>query len=263
LKQLDKDLDSYLGRTRLPYLKIAGARFQPGTIDVRPLSDGGAKVIRLRAQSRRGVNQATAEPLAVQVREVEARYPGDELVELTLAEAELDARHPEASEAAADRALKADPRNTKAMVLKGRAIAAGARDKAGAERHADFEAARRLFIAANKIDTEDPEPLMEFYKSFVTEGVRPTPNAIAALHYASDLAPQDRGLRMNSAVQYLAAGKLAEARHALTTIAYDPHANELGPIARTIIEKIDAGDATSALAAARAGAAARTNAKPE
>jgi tetratricopeptide (TPR) repeat protein len=250
LKELDHDLKSYLNRGTMNYLRLPSSKFHDETIDVRPLSEGAAKVMPLRMQSKRGVNDKTAEPLAVQVRAIEARYPGDELVELSLSEAEIDSGHFDAAEAAADRALKANPRDTKAFVFKGRATAERAAKLSGAERRAMFETARHLFIQANKIDTEDPEPLVEFYKVFVAEGVRPTSNAIAALHYASDLAPQDEGLRMNSAVQYLNEGKLAEAKHALTVIAYDPHGNELSKVARTIIEKIDAGDAKNALAAA-------------
>jgi tetratricopeptide (TPR) repeat protein len=255
LKQLDRDLNGYLNRSRMTYLNLVGSKFHAGDISVQPLSEGAAKVMMLRVQSKRGVNDKTAEPLAVQVRDVEARYRGDELVELTLAEAEMDTGHFDAAEAAADRALKADPRETKALVFKGRAMAARAQKMTGDGRHAAFEQARAVFVAANKVDTEDPEPLMEFYKSFVSEGIRPTPNAIAALHYASDLAPQDEGLRLNSAGQYLADGKLAEAKHALTPVAYDPHGDELAKMARAIIEKIDAGDAKAALVVSTAGPA--------
>lgn len=252
LHQLDKDMRAYLGRSHLTYLKLAGDRFKAGPIEIRPLTEGASKVILLRAQSKRGVDQRTAEPLAVQVRAIEARYPGDELVELTLAEAEIDAGHFAASEAAADHALKISPGNTKAMIFKARAIEGAAQSLAGDERRAGFDRARKLFIAANKIDTEDPEPLMEFYKSFVQEGIRPTDNAIAALHYASDLAPQDRGLRMNSAAQYLSEGKYSEAKEALTLIAYDPHGGDLGQAARAMIDRIDAGKAKDALAAGHA-----------
>jgi hypothetical protein len=251
LKQLDHNLDSYLRRSSLSYLRLAGARFQPGKIDVQPLSEGAAKVVMLRVQSKRGVDQKTAEPLAQQVRAIEGRYPGDELVELALAEAELDAGHPEASEAAADRVLKANPNDAKAMVFKGRATLAQALKETGEKRHAACNEARSLFVAANKLDTEDPEPLMEFYKSFVAEGIRPNDNAIAALHYASDLAPQDIPLRLNSALQYLRDGNAAEARKALTVIAYDPHGQQLAQVARSIIEKIDAGNTKEALAVAR------------
>jgi Flp pilus assembly protein TadD len=252
LQQLDRDLDSYVNQSKMTYLKLRGGQFKAGDIAIQPLSEGGAKIIPLRAQSKRGVDDKTAEPLAAQIRAVEVRYPGEELVEVTLAEAELDSGHPDAAEVAADRAIKANPRDTEALVLKGRAVAEKARKAEGSTRHAGFEAARRIFISANKLDTEDPEPLMEFYKAFVAEGVPPTANAIAALHYASDLAPQDEGLRMNSAVQFLAEGKTAEAKRALTPIAYDPHGNDLAKTARTMIAKLESGDAKEALAIAKA-----------
>ena len=46
------------------------------------------------------------EALVQKVRGIEKRYPGDELVETTLAEAELDADHPDGADAAADRAIE-------------------------------------------------------------------------------------------------------------------------------------------------------------
>lgn len=253
LEQLKRDLRGYLTRRRMSYLRISGNQLQPGPIDVRSMSAGGAKVILLRAQSKSGVDQKTAEPLAQQIRAIQARFPGDELVEATLAEAELDAGRATAAEAAADRALKANPRNTEALVLKGRAIAERAEKATGPERSALFDQARKTFIAANKIDPEDPEPLMEFYHAFAQQGTRPTANAIAALHYASDLAPQDPGLRMNSAMQYLVEGKAKEARRALAPVAYNPHGARLAQIAREMITNVDSGDLKRAISAASAG----------
>ena len=80
-----------------------------------------------------------------------------------------------------------------------------------------------------------------------------TANAIAALHYASDLAPQDLDLRMNSAFAYLADGKTAEARQALIPVAYDPHGAAVAKAAREMMGRIDAGDAEGALAIAGGG----------
>lgn len=258
LKKLNGELDGYLQRGKMAFLKIPPSQFHGTNITVRPLSEGASKVIMLRAISKRGVDDKTAEPLAVQVRAVEEQYPGDELVELTLAEAEIDSGHPHASEAAADRTLKANPQNTKALIFKGRAIAARAEKLEGAARHNGFEQARDLFLAANRIDTEDPEALMLFYDTFIMEHVRPTANALAALHYAAELAPQVGELRINSGMAYLNEGKLPEAKHALTPIAYDPHGGDLAKLARTIIEKIDAGDGKAALAAAFAGEGTKT-----
>ena len=139
----------------------------------------------------------------------------------------------QAAEAAADRALKANPASTEAMVLNGRAMAkvAEATDDRDAA-HALFEKARAALIGANEINSEDPEPLYEFYRTYIDEGVRPTSNAIDALHYASELAPQDLGVRMNSAIAYLNEGKFPEARSTLVVIAaYSPHSESAGEMA--------------------------------
>ena len=113
--------------------------------------------------------------------------------------------------------MKANSRDTKALIFKGRAIAGRAEKLSGDQKRAAFQQARTLFIAANKLDTEDPEPLVEFYQSYVAERVRPTANAVDGLHYASELAPQDDGLRLNSALRYLEEGKPLEAKQALAS----------------------------------------------
>ncbi|MFL6724481.1 MAG: hypothetical protein ACJ8E7_10160 [Sphingomicrobium sp.] len=256
LKKLERDLGAYLNRSTLQYVKVSGSALNFAPIEVAPLSAGASTVVPLLIEVKNGAPANAAEALAQKVRGVEARYPGDELVETTLAEAELDANHAEAAEAAADRVAKINPRNTDALVLKGRAAAARAAKLQGTARAALFEEARKTFIAANKIDAEDPEPLMEFYEAYVRQGIQPTANAIAALHYASDLAPQDLGLRMNSALAYLAEDKSAQARQALIPIAYDPHGQQFAKIARQMMVRIDAGDVKGALAVAEAGAKA-------
>jgi Flp pilus assembly protein TadD len=240
LKALDRELDHYLDQSRLTYVKIDHRVFKPVEIDVEALTPGAAAVMNDRIRSKVGVDRTTAEPLAARVRAIETRFPGDPLVERTLAEAEIDAGHPAASEAAADRALKADPRSTEAMLFKGRAIEAG-------KLPARFAAARKWFITANKIDKEDPKPLMDFYLSYLNEGERPNENAIAALHYASELAPQDSGLRMSSAAAFVNEDKLADAGRVLTSVAYDPHGGSLAIEARALLERVNAGDLVGAL----------------
>jgi hypothetical protein len=208
-------------------------------------------------ESKRGVTTATAEPLAAKVRQVQATYKGDPFVEVTLAEAELDADKPAAAEAAADRALAVDPRNVEAMIFKGRAIIeqAQAATKPDAKR---FAAGRSWFTKANKLDVNDPEPLLEFYQSFLFEGVKPTYNAVDALHHASDLAPQDLGLRFTSAMQFLKDGDRKNARQTLAPIAYTPHGQSLAEIAQKLIARIDAGDADPTKAVFDAEKAAKT-----
>ena len=115
-----------------------------------------------------------------------------------------------------------------------------------------FAAGRDWLLKANRIDSEDPEPLMEFYQSYLLEGRAPTKNAIDALHYASNLAPQDLELRVTSAMQYLRDKDLKAARKTLTPIAFNPHDADIAGVARKVIARIDAGDANGALKAAEA-----------
>lgn len=243
LRKLDRDLDAYRNKG-LTSFKITTDKLRTGVINVTPLTPGASQVILLRSKIKYKEGQP-AEALAAQVRTIEARYPGDELVERTLAEAELNATHAEAAEAAADRALKANPRSTEALVLKGRALAG--RAASGDASHALFEQARQVLISANKLDSEDPEPLYAFYGTFILEHVRPNANALDALHYASELAPQDMGARMNSAIAYLNEGKFPEARSTLVVVAYSPHAGKGGEVARKLIAEIDAGRGKDAL----------------
>lgn len=249
LKDLDRDLVRYRLQRRINALRIAADKVVPPPVEVTQLPAGAAEVVLLRLESKVGVNKTTAEPLAVKVRAVQAKHRGDILVETTLAEAELDAGHAEASEAAADCALALDPRNTEALIYKGRSIKA--RAAKSAEPNAKlFAEARGWLTKANKIDPEDPEPLMEYFWSFVEAGEMPTKNAVEGMHYASNLAPQDIGLRINSALQYLRDKDLKKARQTLVPVAYNPHGRQIAEIARAMIKRIDAGDAEGALQAA-------------
>lgn len=259
LKVLDKDINAYLMRRRLAYLPISASRIHVGAIDIVPLTPGAAAVIPLRMRSKRGVNAQTSGPLAEEVRRIAKLFPGDPLVEVTLSEAEVDAGNFAAAEAAADRALLADPKMIEAMIYKGRAMMARAQDS---RTKGDWAAARNWFIAANKADSEDPEPLMLFYESYIRAGERPNANAIAALHYASNLAPQDTGLRLNSAMQYLRDQKPKEAKAALAPLAYNPHGRELAEMVRGAIKRIDAADPAAALATLGKGAGADPDASP-
>lgn len=237
---LEHDLRAYLTRPKLDFVKIAGTALKIEPIRVAQLSQGESDAVPVLIQIKSDAAPSARDAIASKARGVERTNAGDPFVETVLAEAELVAKNFTAAETAADRAAKSDPRSTEAMILKGRAIAGRAAAEQGSGRHALFEQARNLFIAANKLDSEDPQPLMEFYLAFLNEGIAPTANAIAALHYASDLAPQDFALRMNSAMAYVSEGKLEDARATLTPVAYSPHGGKISDAARLMIGRIDA-----------------------
>lgn len=249
LRTLEEDLNGYLRHRSLSALRIDASKIKPVKLDVRPLSPGAAAVMPWRIASKSGVNKKTAPIVAGEVRRVAASYPNDPMVLLTMAETEIDADNYAASEAAADRLLAVDPKSVDAMVFKGRAIMERAK-KAGGDYSDAFDEARRWFIAANRIDKEDPEPLTYYYRSYKLQGIAPSRNAVNALHYASSLMPQDDSVRLLSAIQYARDNQIADARQQLGLLAYSAHHGDYGKMVQSMMAKLAAGDGKGAAAIA-------------
>lgn len=246
LKALDRELDKYMMQRRMSYMKIPAEKLKVGRIELRELSAGEDAVMDLKIRSKRGVDEKQARELLPLMRKAAAPYPNDPAVQVTLAEAEFDAGHYKEAIAAAERALAANPRAIDALLYKGRSTMALAKD-AGEGKAKAIAEARKLFAAANRIDPDDPEPLILFYSSYMAADAKPTANAVMGLNRAFELAPQDRSLRMRVARQYLVDGKAKEARLVLGPIAFDPHSGDMGTAAAAIIAAIDKGGAAAAL----------------
>ncbi|MDQ3478262.1 MAG: hypothetical protein M3438_03780 [Pseudomonadota bacterium] len=238
-KKLEKDLTAYARRPKLHYIQIPATKLKTSPIAIRPLSPAETDILPLHIELKVGASERAARRLAWQAKSIANRYASDHFVQLAVAEMELQAKNAEAAEVAADRALQANPRSTQAMIVKGRAIME--RAAAGKLPAKAWNDARRWIMAANKIDTEDPEPLVLFHESFERQGLAPTPDAVAALHYALALAPQDQHLRLKSAVQHLRQGKLAEAKRTLIPIAWHPHRKGAAASARELMKLINEG----------------------
>ena len=248
LKVLDRELKTYLNRRTIPYLPMKAELLTIQPVTLRTLRPGEAAIMDLRMRSRVGVTKEDAARVARDMRKAAAAWPDDPTVQAALAEAEFDAGDLSAAEAAAARAIAADPKNVDALTY--RAMVAFERAKAStADGEAVWKAVRGLIGKANRADANDPRPLILYYRSFGEQGVAPTRLAVDGLLQAFALAPQDGGLRMNSARQLLVDGKAAEARLALTPIAYDPHGGALGQAIAAVIAKLDSGGAKAALEA--------------
>jgi len=246
LEALDDELKAYLNQRRIPYLQIRPDVLAIEPIALRTLRPGEAAIMEERMRSRVGVTAEDAARVARDLREAAAPFPNDPAVQAALAEAELDAGNIDAAEAAADRAVAADPGNVHALLYRARAALARAK---AAPAEAAWKEARRRIAQANRADPNDPRPLMLFYQSFAAQGVAPTRNAVEGLLQAFELAPQDKGLRMNVAHQLLVDGRAAEARAALTPVAFDPHGGPLARKVAAIIAGLDSGGTKAALQA--------------
>ena len=250
LKQLDGDINRAINKT-FDYWKIDAARLKVGAVTTRALTPGEAAMMPVRLRSDRGVNHQSALALLPLARKRAAPFPKDAAVQTMLAEAEYDAGEDAAAEAAADRALAADPGNREAMMYKGRVLVrrlaqAKSRDTAA------WKAARGWFIRANRADPNAAEPLMLNYTSYLAAGDRPSANAVLGLNRAFELSPHALDLRFMTAMQLLRDEKTQEARALLVPLTADAHSSGAGKAATAIIAKIDAGDAASAVAEAEA-----------
>jgi tetratricopeptide (TPR) repeat protein len=239
LAVLEKDLDRYQDRLRLSALKLGPERLTFGAVHVRALTAGEAAMMPVRVRSKKGVSSEgdEAAKLLSDAKAIAARYPGDAAVLSALAECEHDAGHDNEAVAAADAAIKLDPKQVNAYVQKGLALfrqAADAEDKAAA-----YKKARAPFIALNTLENDHPLPLIYFYRSFAEKGKQPPALAVDGLIRAVELAPFDMGLRMNLGLALLRLGRGPESAIIFRPVAYNPHGGPMAAAARGIIDRIE------------------------
>jgi len=236
LDVLEKELDRYQVRPRLTALKLSPEQVKTAMVRVRALSPGEAAIVPVRVRSQKGVSREEAKQLLTQARDIAGRYPGDAAVLTALAECELDAGNDKEAIAAANAAIKLDPRQANAHVQKGLALfrqAGDAKDPPSA--YAD---ARAAFVALNRIENDHPLPLIFYYRSYAEQGLQPPPLAINGMIRAVELAPFDLGLRMTLGTLLVREGRGKDAEIILRPVAYDPHGGEMAAAARKIIERL-------------------------
>lgn len=257
-RQLDRDMARY-ARSGLRYSVMpAGAVPQP-KVTLRTLTPGEAATMSVRIRSKRGVDRKAALELLPLAQRAAAPYPNDPAAQIVLAEAEYDAGDYAAAGAAAHRAIAADAQAVDAHIYLGMAQMAQARAARDAD-PARWKEIRRSFLAANRIENDDPEPLRLFYHSFQVPGQAPNQNARDALLRAHALGPQDRGLRMEAARVLLKTDRPADAKRVLGPVAYAPHGGATASFAAELIAIIDRDGAAAALARWRNGSKAQQGA---
>jgi tetratricopeptide (TPR) repeat protein len=239
LDKLERELDKYLGQSKITSAVFGPGKLTIGQVSVRSLSAGEAAVMPLIIRSRRGVDKDQAAELVGEVRQVAAAWPQDPAVLAELAEAEYDAGNDAAAIAAADAALALDPRRVNAYVQKGYALFREAED--ADDKDAAYNKAIAPFLALNKLENDNPLPLVYYFRSYAERGVKPPEQALLGLMRATELAPFDLGLRLNLAQYQITAGDYPRARSNLVPIAFDPHGGPMSAGARQAIERIDAG----------------------
>lgn len=237
LRVFDRELEHYklghFGGWRVPASAIS-----VGTVTVRQLRPAEAATMDVRIHSKRGVTPKNAPAVYEDARKACAPYPNDPVAQLVLAEAAYDAEDYTASEAAADRALAADPKAMGGYLYKAMSQMARA-SKAKDHTPQTWAAIRKIISTGNRLDPDDPRPLVLFYRSFAENGERPTKNVREGLYYATLLAPEDRSLRFDAAQSYLEDNNLQMARVMVLPLAFDPHDAGLAAAATKSLAEID------------------------
>jgi tetratricopeptide (TPR) repeat protein len=244
----DHELDNYAKRSTLPSITIEPAQIKVGDVTLRALTPAEAAIMPARVWSQAGVDKKSAPKALELARKLAAPFPDEPHVQRALAEAEFDAGNFELAEAAADRALAADPRFLEALVYKGMARMAVAK-KGKATDAATWTAIRQTFLAANRLDPEHPAPLILFYQSFGAAGQPATKNAQDGLLYAYALAPHDLGLRYMAGRVFLEQDHAKLARLALAPVAYSPDSGTGGERVAKALEGLDRDGTAATLAA--------------
>lgn len=248
LKALDRALDNYVRQRRLLAVRLTPESLGDPKVDIVPLSEGQAAMIDMRIRSTAGVDQKTARPLYARAAPVAARYPQDAVAQGWFAEIATDAGELDAAEHAADAALAADPQSSQALLYKARVLMARA-VQAKASDPAQWDAARRFIVRANRIQNNDAAALVLFYQSFMLQGIAPREAAKRGLDRAVELVPQDPSTRFMDARQQILDDRVADAKRTLRPLAADPHAGAANPAA-LMLAALEAGKKGEAVLAA-------------
>ena len=243
--QLDNQLRSYVRKKNLPSLRIESSKLKIPPVTVTQLSPGANEVMPMRIHAKTSYGNVSTGYVYGKVSDIAKRYPGDILVQRTLAEVAFDDKNYVAAEAAADAALKIDPRSTEALIYKGRAILARAKK---AQDPALFKAARQQILAANKLDAEDPEALFLYYRTYRAANQLAPKSALDALAYAVALAPRDAGVAVQLVLEQMRQKNWKAAADALRPLAYMPHAGQSAQNkALAVLKLLDANQGPAAM----------------
>ena len=246
LGKLEQEMRSYLSRKSLPIVKIDSSKLTIPPVTVTPMSAGASEVMPYRIHAKTGYGSVSTGHVAGKVRDIAKRYPNDPIVLRTLAEAEFDDKNYDAAIAAADSVLAIEPKQTEALIYKGRGLLAKAKK---ANDPALFSAARKAILAANKVDPEDPEALYLYYRTYRAANQAAPQDAVDALRYSTILAPQDYYPAIQLVAELLRRNDGKGAAEALKPLAYLPHAGQTKRNdALNVLKLIESGKNVDALA---------------
>ncbi len=233
--KLQADLKRYLQASKMTYQQLRGVVLPVPTIDITPVSPTDAALMPLYMRFMHGAHgQAEVDSFIAAARTAAARFSGDPRALELLAEGELDAEQFDAATKANDALLLQRPTDARALLRRARIASAMMRDTG--KYPGGWKAIRSLIVKANRASPDDPFPLSEYFSSFPSEGIRPTPIAADGLVRALELAPQVPNLRFALAHWLMTTNKRDQARNVFAPLLNEPHSPGMREAAREMLD---------------------------
>lgn len=235
LAGLQKSLDGYLKSKRLGYIAGSAPLNAAPTLTIVDLDPVDSQLVALTLRRRAEKDLPKTRDM---LRALAAQAPDRAPVwlELGLVEKELaDAQDGiagkiagwAAAEAAADKALTANPKLGRANLLKAEVLM-DRLDSSNQRGDVSWKPVRTYISRANRADTLDPAPLFGWYDSFVRQGLEPDKLASDGLALAFNLAPEAVDLRVEYAWDLARQERYDAAIKTIEFVVRDPHNAERG-----------------------------------
>ena len=252
LDGLEKDLKAYM-RHRLSASSLTSKEMKIGEIVVSPVDPAQGALVEdeLRLINRPKADELPA--ILTAIRATATKFPDSAYAAALLSEAEWAAEDKDAALADADRAIALDAQSSRAYAVRGQVLLERAHDSDKAE---DWKAALTAIVRANRADTQDPVPLVLFYRYHAMRGGKMPDLGYDGLYKAFTLLPQSSDYRFNFVHAMAARGDYATASLLLDPIAYSPHASDMREAAIRLKAELDA------QAAAKSGEKAKKPGNP-
>lgn len=156
--------------------------------------------------------------------------------QVMLAEAECRSGNDAPCLAAAERALRIAPNDSRALAWKGIALAHQAIAGPADQRAAALRTARIYIARANRADTEATLPLIAYFRSFADAGEAPPEVATVGLLKATDAVPAAPGPRLLLGEELARQNQPAATRKILEPVAHGPYDSPERPKAEAVLE---------------------------
>lgn len=244
LEELNREAHAYLSKGSFNYTPVSVPVHKPVIERVTPVGAAEAALIPetiafndddlslYRKAGDRERELDRRQKVLEDIRKEAARFPSDAYAQYLLALAEDASGNEAAATTAVDRLLAISPQHVGGMVLKSMLLSEHALKASGPARIAEAEQARRLAMAANKQDPDNPLAYVAFYEGFHAAGAAVPANAVEGLEAALAKLPNNTRIRQMLVDELASERRWRDAMNVLAPLANSPHESPLRQAAR-------------------------------